>query len=122
MAAPVFDVSKPAVADGWGVSLTYIRENIVSLAMYAAANGGRVPNWDTAFTYASGKLSEMVLTYKPTPTVKIRVTYSYIGDSLDKESLYFDKGLGAGYELLSNGVLTYGYSGGNVSTVTAANS
>lgn len=123
MAAPELDLNKPDPSNQYGSDLTAIRDNLVSLAIYAASNGGRLPGWDSVFTWSSGNLTEMVLTHKVHTSVKIRITYSYTGDPavVNKESYYFDKGLGAGYELVNNGVLTYGYTGSDLTSVTAGN-
>ena len=120
MAAPVFTITSPdPTASNLGADLDKTRENIVNLAMFAASNGGRLPNWDSAYDYTSGDLDEVVLTYKPNTLIKIKITYTYSGGNLNKESYYYDKGLGSGYELLTNGVLTYGYTGDNLTSVTA---
>lgn len=120
-----FDINKPDPANPqWGPDVTAIRDNLASIVMYAAANGGRIPDWDTVFVYdgGTGDLTTMTLTNKTHTGIKVRVTYTYSGGNLNKESYFFDKGLGGGFELVANGVLTYAYSGGDVSGITAANS
>ena len=117
-----YDINEPSpTATQYGPNITQIRDNIATLTMYAAANGGRLPDWDSTFTYTSGDLTQVDMTNKTYTSIKIRLTYSYSGGNLNKESYYFDKGLGSGFELVSNGVLTYAYSGSDLSTITAGN-
>lgn len=121
MAAPIHDLNKPDPSDQYGGDLTAIRDSLAHLAMLAASNGGRLPNWDSVLGYSSGKLIQIVLTHKTYTSVKIKITYAYTGDDLNKEAYFYDKGLGAGFELVSNGVLTYNYTSGSVTSITAGN-
>lgn len=117
-----YDINKPdPTSVAWGADVTQIRDNLATLTMYAAANGGRLPDFDSVFTYTTGDLTEVVLTNKTYTSIKIKITYSYSGGNLNKESYYFDKGLGSGYELVSNGVLTYTYTSGDLTSIAAGN-
>ena len=120
--ALVFDINSPdPTATAWAPDVTQIRDNLATLTMYAAGNGGRLPDFDSVFSYTTGDLTEVVLTNKTYATIKIKITYSYSGGNLNKESYYFDKGLGSGYELVSNGVLTYTYTNGDLTSIAAGN-
>lgn len=124
MSILVFDINAPDPgAAQYGPNVTQIRDNLATLTMYAAANGGRLPDFNSTFAYTGDNLTEVILTNKTYTSIKIKITYSYTGSpsKVNKESYYFDKGLGGGYELVSNGVITYGYSGDKVVTATAAN-
>ena len=122
MAAPGFDINAPdPTATDLVADLGKTRDNAIFLAIAAAANGGRLPDWDSAFTYTGDDLTEVVLTHKTATSVKIKIEYTYSGGNLNKEKFYFDKGLSAGYELLSNGVLTYTYTGDDLTSVAAGN-
>jgi hypothetical protein len=126
MAAPPFDINKPdpASVGGWGAEITQTRDNLVNNMMYAAAMNFELPKWNTAFTYggAGGELTEAIMTYQPDTSIKMKwvITYSGSPAKMADRKWYFDKGLGAGYELLSLGTLTYTYDGTPKLTAIAA--
>ena len=124
MAAPPFDINAPdpSSTGGWGAEISATRDNIINLLLFAASNGGRLPDWDSSFTYTSGKITQIDMTYQSDVSIQMRVQYQYNGTSgkLEQERYYYNKGLGAGFELLLGGTLNYAYSGDNITTVTAA--
>ena len=122
MAAPAFDVNAPdPSATSLVADLGKTRDNAIYLAIAAAANGGRLPDWDSAYTYTNGNVTSMTLTNQTDTLVKIQVLYYYGSGNLTSEEYYFDKGLGNGYELLNNGVLTYTYTNGDLTSIAAGN-
>jgi hypothetical protein len=120
MASPPFDINAPDPgASAWGPEWTQARDNIVNLMLWAAASGQDLPDWNTAWTYGGGggELSETIMTYQTDTSIKMRWVYAYTGSpsALNTTKWYFDKGLGAGYELVTpRGTITYTYSSGQL--------
>jgi hypothetical protein len=121
MAAPPFDYDAPdpGATGGWGPEITATRDNIINLMIFAAASGSRLPDWDTAFTYTTGNLTQVEMTYQSDTLVKMRWVYTYASGKISTEKWYFDKGLGGGMELLFGGTLTNTYSGDELSSIAA---
>lgn len=126
MASPQFDINAPDPdASQWGPEITKIRDNLVNIMMFAAALGQDLPDWNTAFTYGGGggelTISEMI--YQTDTSIKLKWVYTYAGTpaKLNTAKWYFDKGLGAGYELVTpRGTKTYVYTSGQLTSITAA--
>lgn len=126
MTGLAFTITSPnPSASQWGPDLTATRENIHSLMMYAASNGGRLPGWDTTINYSGTNIGNIILTNKADITVKIKIMYVYSGGLLTKEEYYFDKGTAggsAGYEQITNGAVAYSYDGSNNLTAISVSS
>lgn len=120
MAAPPFDINAPDPgASAWGPEITQTRDNFIVIMLLAAANGFEAPNWATAITInGSDEVTEVVMTYQPDTTIKMRWVMTYSSGNIVDRKWYFDKGLGAGYELLTGGTLTYNYTGSNLTGIT----
>lgn len=125
MAGLAFTITSPdPSATQWGPDLSKTRENINSVVMYAASNGGRLPGWNTAITYSGGNVSYVVLTFKDDTDIKIKIMYDYnASGNITEEEYFFDKGAGAGYEQITNGAAVYGYDvSNNLTSVTFSSS
>ena len=121
MATPAFDINAPDPGAGsWGPEITATRDNLVNIMMFAAATGQRLPDWDSSFTYTTGDLTTSEMIYQPDITIKMKWVYAYSGGNLDTEKWYFDKGLGAGYELVTQGTLTHNYTTGDLVSIVAS--
>ena len=126
MASPPFDINAPDPgASQWGPEITAIRDNLVNIMLFAASLGQDLPDWNTAFTYGggSGELTVAEMTYQTDTSIKMKWVYAYAGtpSKLDTTMWYFDKGLGAGYELVTpKGTKTYTYTSGQLTSVAAS--
>ena len=127
MASPQFDINAPDPGSpgGWGDEIDKTRENIQNVMMFAAAIGNDLPDWNTVFTYggAGGELTEVVMTYQTDTSIKLKWVCTYTGtpSKLNTSKWYFDKGLGAGYELYTpKGTKTFVYSGDQLTNINAS--
>jgi hypothetical protein len=127
MATPTLDTSapNPGSVGGWGPEMDKTRENIQTLMLFAAAVGNDLPDWNTSFTYGGGggELTEVVMIYQTDTSIKMKWVYTYSGSpaKINTVKWYFDKGLGAGYELYTpKGTKTYVYSGDQLTNITAS--
>lgn len=125
MATPTLDLNAPdpGSTNGWGSDVNKIRENIQTIMFFAAACTMDLPDWNTAFTYGggSGELTEAIMTYQTDTTIKMRWVWTYSSGKIATAKWYFDKGLGAGYELYTpKGTKTYNYTGDQLTSITAS--
>lgn len=121
MAAPIRDTGAPdpGTTGGWAAEITASKDNHLASLMEALASGNAA-DWDCALTWTSGKLTQIVWTYQQDTSVKFKVDYTYSGDNLNTETWSFDKGLGAGYETPTGGTFTYGYTSGELTSITSS--
>lgn len=119
MAAPDIDLDKPTFANAVDDAQDAIRDNI-TWALIAIMNGSYLlPGWDggpdsdtaepsyAEFTHGSGRKMKFSLTWTDGAVTGIVVQY--------------DKGLGGGYETLTNGTATLSYyASGNFNSVSWA--
>ena len=118
MAAPDFDLDAPDTAAAqYGPEIDALRDNLSWLAIMAGGNGGRLPGWDSEFTYSGADLEQVVLTHATDSTLKIKLAYTFDAGEIDVEYFCFDSG--SGWEPLTNSAMSYTFTTGDLTSVAA---